>query len=100
MGKYLIWILIGVIGIAIFVLVWNSMQNNAADMAGDYSSFGDLQVGELDENTPVVVTFEDKTYHRAGCGEIKGSYERFTLKEAKEMGAKPCSICIRKESGK
>lgn len=48
--------------------------------------------GEADESTKVIKTKTGSKYHRPGCPTLRSEIET-TLKEAKEIGLKPCKVC-------
>ena len=48
---------------------------------------------DQDESITVYITKTGEKYHVAGCRYLKKSSYAISLKEAKERGYSPCSVC-------
>ncbi len=97
MGKYLLWILLGIIAAVVFVLAFNYVREHARPMIYSPAELERMERGTLTDTSTVVVTLDDNRFHRPGCPEIYGVTERITYRAALSKGVRPCPVCVGEE---
>jgi len=94
MGKYLVWLILGIIAVVVFVFVFNEVKESARPLEMSPAELDRRERGEESDSDMVIITLEDERYHRHGCNRIFGATEYIPLELAKSKGVEPCPICF------
>jgi len=94
MGKFLLWIVLGILAVVVFVVVFDYVKKEARPLASSPAELERLETGKLSPSDIVVITMDDDHYHRPGCPGIRGTTEKVTLRNARDQGLKPCPECL------
>ncbi|MBM3326271.1 MAG: hypothetical protein FJY65_04735 [Calditrichaeota bacterium] len=91
--KILLWIVVGAIGVAVIVAVFNTVKKNVFTVAENPTGTGG-EMPVLTDESPVVITLEDGLYHLPNCKKISGVKEKVVYGAAKLRDVDPCPFCI------
>ena len=98
MGKYLILIVLGIIGVVIIVLLMKCAKENFRPLAMSPEEIEqELRQAireALRDDDMVVVSMNNDMFHRPGCTKITGITEKITYEAALNRDLKPCPHCI------
>jgi hypothetical protein len=92
MSKYLLWIVLGIIAVAVVYLAFNYVKKEAQPTVMSPAQLDEMTRAFSDEDM-VVITLDDEVYHKPHCRRIRGATEKVILRLARER-ANPCAVCF------